>query len=65
MARPSWRMMMPVQECQREGKPGYRWGQSGKCYTYTPGNARERAEARLRAEMQGRAARKAGYRENA
>jgi hypothetical protein len=53
---------MPVQECREQGKPGYRWGQQGKCYTYTPGNLRERAEARMRAESQGYAAEKAGYR---
>lgn len=24
---------MPVQPCQEDGEHGYRWGQSGKCYT--------------------------------
>ena len=46
---------MPVQNCQVDGKPGYRWGEAGKCYTYTPGNDRARATARMKAEIQGRA----------
>jgi hypothetical protein len=46
---------MPVQRCERDGKPGYRWGEQGKCYIYTPGNKRSQAAARVRAEMQGRA----------
>jgi len=46
---------MPVQACQEDGKPGFKWGQQGKCYTYTPGNTRSKAAARLKAEAQGRA----------
>lgn len=33
----------------------YRWGDSGKMYTYEPGNERSRAAARGLAERQGRA----------
>jgi len=33
----------------------YRWGDSGKMYTYEPGNGRSRAAARGLAERQGRA----------
>jgi len=33
---------MPIQKCQNKGKPGYRWGKRGKCYTYTRGNARSK-----------------------
>jgi soluble P-type ATPase len=29
---------MPVQNCQLNNKPGFKWGDEGKCYTYTPGN---------------------------
>jgi hypothetical protein len=29
---------MPVQNCQLNNKPGFKWGDKGKCYTYTPGN---------------------------
>lgn len=46
---------MPVQRCQRDGKPGYRWGEEGKCYTYDPGDAESRAAAKRRARRQGQA----------
>lgn len=23
---------MPIKECQTDGKKGYKWGSSGKCY---------------------------------
>ena len=46
---------MPVQRCRRNGKPGYRWGKSGKCYTYTPGSKRGREMARALAARQGAA----------
>lgn len=46
---------MPVEACRKDKKPGFRWGKSGTCYTYTPNNTRERANARLKAELQGRA----------
>lgn len=52
---------MPVQRCTKDGKPGYKWGKQGKCYTYTPGNPQSRARAKDNAEMQGRAAHAAGY----
>lgn len=29
---------MPIQNCQLNNKPGFKWGNEGKCYTYTPGN---------------------------
>jgi hypothetical protein len=44
---------MPVQRCQHNGKPGYRWGKSGKCYTYQPGNRSAETAARNRAQDQG------------
>ena len=46
---------MPVQTCQQDGKPGFRWGQRGKCYTYDPNSTRSKALARLKAEAQGKA----------
>lgn len=52
---------MPVTSCQENGKPGYRWGSSGKCYTYTAGNESSKNRARSSAERQGRAARAGGY----
>lgn len=44
---------MPVQKCQNAGKPGYKWGATGKCYTYEPGNTAQRKEAKRRAYIQG------------
>lgn len=54
---------MPVERVTRNGKPGYRWGQTGKVYTYTPGNRASQQRARDAATRQGQAARAAGYRE--
>jgi hypothetical protein len=36
--------------CRSNGKPGYKWGESGKCYTYTPGNKQSREAARKKAK---------------
>lgn len=44
---------MPVVRCQSNGKPGYKWGPSGKCYTYS--SEQGAAAARAKAERQGRA----------
>lgn len=44
---------MPVQKCQSGSKPGFRWGQAGKCYTYEPGNSTARKEAKRKAYVQG------------
>lgn len=38
---------MPVKQCQADGKQGYKWGDSGKCYTGP--------DARAKAEAQGAA----------
>jgi hypothetical protein len=46
---------MPVQPCQRDGKPGFKWGQGGRCYTYTSDDKASRTRARRAAEAQGRA----------
>lgn len=46
---------MPVQDCESEGRPGYRWGETGACYTYEAGNEAARETARGKAEAQGRA----------
>lgn len=40
---------MPIKPCQSGGKPGYRWGDRGKCYTYEPGDEASRRRARRRA----------------
>ena len=54
---------MPVERVTVGGRPGYRWGQSGKVYLYTPGSATSRARAYALATQQGQAARAAGYTE--
>jgi len=46
---------MPVQECQEDNKPGFKWGITGKCYTYTEGDDASRKKARENAGEQGRA----------
>jgi len=46
---------MPVQQCQVNGKPGYKWGQKGACYTYTKSNPASQAAAMAKARRQGRA----------
>lgn len=56
---------MPVGPCSSGGSPGFRWGDSGKCYTYTPGNQASMNDARKKAQMQGLAARLSGYSEKA
>jgi hypothetical protein len=52
---------MPVKQCQEDGKPGYRWGDSGKCYTYDPGDESSKQAARDKAAKQGQAAYASGY----
>ena len=47
---------MPVKACKLKGKSGYKWGDSGKCYTYTPGNETGKKNARQKAHLQGAAA---------
>jgi hypothetical protein len=44
---------MPVKACELEGKPGLKWGDSGKCYTYTPNNEGSRKNAKKKALTQG------------
>jgi hypothetical protein len=44
---------MPIKECQDNGKPGMKWGDSGKCYTYDPKNEGSRRNAKKEAIAQG------------
>lgn len=46
---------MPVQSCSLNGKSGYQYGDSGKCYTYTKGNEASRKRAKRKAHLQGAA----------
>lgn len=45
---------MPVQRCVADNKPGWKWGEGGKCYTYTDKAGSDAAHAK--AEKQGAAA---------
>ena len=44
---------MPVKECQSENKPGFKYGDSGKCYTYDPKNVGQKNNAKKSAITQG------------
>ena len=37
---------MPVKTCEDDGRPGYRWGSKGKCYTYETGDEAGRKKAK-------------------
>lgn len=43
---------MPIQDCQIDDKPGKRWGNSGTCYPYEPGNEESKNEAIKKAMAQ-------------
>lgn len=43
---------MPLNRCEDDGKPGWRWGQAGTCYTYTTGNEESEMAARKKAMAQ-------------
>lgn len=44
---------MPLKRCQESGKPGWKWGNEGKCYTYTKGNPDSEKRAKKKAIKQG------------
>lgn len=44
---------MPIKDCQDNNKPGLKWGDSGKCYTYTPKDEGSRNRAKKSAILQG------------
>jgi SPP1 gp7 family putative phage head morphogenesis protein len=56
---------MPVQPASEGGKPGYRWGETGKVYTYTRGNEVSRRRAKMLASRQGRAIEARRHRDDA
>jgi hypothetical protein len=43
---------MPLQRCESEGSPGWKWGDAGKCYTFTSGDEESEAAARKKAMAQ-------------
>lgn len=47
--------MSPVKTCTTSGKPGFKWGDSGKCYPYTAGDEASKEAARKKAIAQGAA----------
>ena len=44
---------MPLMKCRVGGKPGWKYGEQGKCYTYEPGDKKSEAAAKLKAVKQG------------
>jgi hypothetical protein len=44
---------MPVKKCQINNNPGYKWGDAGKCYEYTPGDEESIKDAKKKAISQG------------
>lgn len=47
-----------IKRCRDKGKPGYKYGDVGKCYTYTVKDVEGREAAKRKAELQGREIRK-------
>ena len=43
---------MPLERCEAEGKPGWRWGKTGKCYGYAKGDKAGSLAAKKRAIKQ-------------
>ena len=44
---------MPVNSCSDGGKPGYKWGDAGKCYIYDSNSEASKASAKKKALAQG------------
>lgn len=44
---------MPVKSCQDNNQPGWKWGDSGKCYTYDPKSEISSNNAKKKAIIQG------------
>ena len=43
---------MPIRSCWSKGRPGFKWGSSGKCYTYKAGDMSSKARAENKAKEQ-------------
>jgi len=39
-------------KCEENGKPGFKWGGSGKCYTYSANDTKSKEEAKKKALLQ-------------
>lgn len=46
---------MPVMSCQSGGRPGYKYGDAGYCYTFRNGDLKGEKDAYDKAVSQGRA----------
>jgi len=46
---------MPIKRCFLNGRPGFKYGDSGKCYTYEPGNEESKKAAMAKAQEQRKA----------
>ena len=46
---------MPIKNCLLNGKPGFKWGDQGTCYTYEKGNNNSMMAAKDKAIKQARA----------
>lgn len=46
---------MPIERVRLRGRPGYRFGKSGRVYFYKPGNSDSRQRAKALAKRQGKA----------
>lgn len=44
---------MPLMECRSNGKPGFKFGEEGYCYTYDPDDERSKERAKQKAINQG------------
>jgi hypothetical protein len=44
---------MPVKKCSTDGRPGWKWGDAGRCYTYEPGSEKASVNAKKKAIAQG------------
>lgn len=44
---------MPIRQCRIDNKPGYKWGQVGKCYDYNPNDEESKYQAKRSAISQG------------
>lgn len=44
---------MPLKRCSDSGKPGWKWGDRGKCYTYKKGDPSSEKKAKKKAIKQG------------
>ena len=44
---------MPIKRCSEGDKPGFKWGDEGKCYVYTSGDEEGASRAKAKAINQG------------